>query len=171
MANNWVDLGDPDFLVYLEILYICDFAYPGQSPKHCLQLSLHMEHEITFLQKTSLLVQFGWWTPPLARFWHVTLVERSQHCKYRKGGDIPMTSPFHRMNRSLPDNNHSETCQLEGKGQFPEISNPTTHSFNHGSQHPEKITLLNHGCSCSHIMQNKLSFPRGVWKDRNIAII
>lgn len=41
---------------------------------HTVCRSLHMEHEISFLQKTSLLVHFGWWTPPLARFWHLTLV-------------------------------------------------------------------------------------------------
>lgn len=36
--------------------------------------SLHKE--INFFLKTSLLVQFDWWTPPFSRFWHLTLVEK-----------------------------------------------------------------------------------------------
>lgn len=70
-----------------------------------------------------------------------------------------MTSPFHRMNRSLPDNNPSETCQAEGKGQFLKSSSPTTHSFNPRPHCPEKIILLSCGFSCSDTMQNTSSSP------------
>lgn len=59
-----------------------------------------------------------------------------------------MTSPFHWMNRSFPDNSLSETCQPEGTGQFPKISSPITRSFNQGPPCPEKIILLSHGFRC-----------------------
>lgn len=70
-----------------------------------------------------------------------------------------MTSAFHRMNRSLPDNNYPETCQPEGKGQSPKISSPTTHSFSHGPQCPEKIILLNMVSAALTLCKVRCHFP------------
>lgn len=131
---HWVDLDDPQLPNLLENSGHLQFSLSKPVP-HTLSSALYTgSTKSTFSRK-----QVSWFSlvgglHPSPDFGAWCWEERSQHCKYRKGGGIPMTSPFHRMNRSLPDNSHSETCQPEGKGQFLKISSPTTHSLNEGPQ-------------------------------------
>lgn len=77
----------------------------------------------------------------LPDFWHLTPSKRSQHCKCRKGGVIPMTSHFHGMNRVFSDNSSFWNTPARREGPISENQQPSTHSFNHRPRGPEKNHL------------------------------